>query len=437
MTHPAPTPTPADVQALLDTLAAERESLRALVEGAPGEATIELVDAVDRIGEHLLVADEELRVQQEQLTQSSRQLDLLVAAHEELFANATVGLVQTDGDGVIVRFNAAARRTLDLPVNSRRSLFLPNLVSPADRTAVRGLISRLRLIGTSAEASLEVIVARHDGRQLPVLLTARRSTDGGTGRLLLHWEVAERTARAPAHRAAADAPASAQTIAEATARMSTAGSPQAVCREAVVALASLVTPDAEAGITLLQPHRYPDAPAASGTLAAVADRLQISADDGPSLAVAREGKAVLLHDARRQDGWAMFAAAAEELGIAAVLSVPVTGPRGLAGALTLYAREPAAFTGGDVSLARAFAVHAGIAISAVEIETNLRNAMRTREEVGRAVGILMERHRIDAGAAFEMLKALSQSSHVKLRDIAARIAQTGEDITDVAASYLH
>lgn len=49
MTHPAPTPTPADVQALLDTLAAERESLRALVEGAPGEATIELVDAVDRI----------------------------------------------------------------------------------------------------------------------------------------------------------------------------------------------------------------------------------------------------------------------------------------------------------------------------------------------------------------------------------------------------
>ena len=431
-----PVPTSREMQELLGLLASERDSLRSLIDQTSSDATPQLVDAVDRIGEHLLVADEELRVQQEQLTQSSRQLDLLVAVHEELFANATVGLVQTDGDGVIVRFNAAARRVLDLPLDSRRSIVLPNLVSPADRTALRGLVSRLRLVGDAGAAPLEVTVARHDGTQLPVLLTARRSTDGGTGRLLLHWEVTERAARGPAHSAAMDSPASAQAIAEATGRLATAGSPRAVCREAVVALASLVTADAEAGITLLEPHQHPEAPAASGTLAAAADRLQISADDGPSLAVAREGKAVLLHDARRQDGWALFATAAEELGIAAVLSVPVTGPRSLAGALTLYARAPAAFTGGDVAVARSFAVHAGIAIAAAEIETNLRNAMRTREEVGRAVGILMERHRIDAAAAFDMLKAVSQSSHVKLRDIAARLARTGEDIADVAGSYV-
>ena len=430
-----PVPTSEEMQQLLATLASERDSLRALVEQAAADTAPQLVDAIDRVGEHLLVADEELRIQQEQLTQSSRQLDLLVAVHEELFANATVGLVQTDGDGVIVRFNAAARRVLDLPVNSRRSLVLPNLVSAADRSALRGLVSRLRLVGDAREAPLEVTVSRHDGTQVPVVLTARRSTDGGTGRLLLHWEVAERTARGPAHSAATESPTSMQAIADATARMAAAGSPQAVRREAVVSLASLVHAEAAAGIIVLEPHRYPEALAASGLLAAAGDRLQISADDGPGLAAAREGKAVLLHDARRQDCWALFAAGAGELGIAAVLSVPVTGPRSLAGALTLYAREPAVFTAGDVAVARAFAVHAGIALAAVEIETNLRSAMRTREEVGRAVGILMERHRVDAAAAFDMLKAVSQSSHVKLRDIAARIVQTGEDITDVAASY--
>ena len=64
-----------------------------------------------------------------------------------------------------------------------------------------------------------------------------------------------------------------------------------------------------------------------------------------------------------------------------------------------------------------------------DLEANLRIGLETRELVGRAVGILMERHRVTAQLAFDMLVTASQESHRKLRDIAAQVTETGEDPT--------
>jgi ANTAR domain len=63
---------------------------------------------------------------------------------------------------------------------------------------------------------------------------------------------------------------------------------------------------------------------------------------------------------------------------------------------------------------------------------NLRRAIGTRQVIGEAVGILMERHRISAEDAFERLVDTSQSSHVKLRERATRVTETGEDPEDAA-----
>jgi AmiR/NasT family two-component response regulator len=51
----------------------------------------------------------------------------------------------------------------------------------------------------------------------------------------------------------------------------------------------------------------------------------------------------------------------------------------------------------------------------------------SRQQIGQAVGILMERHKIDEDTAFARLVAASQQARVKIRDIAARISQTGEE----------
>ena len=54
-------------------------------------------------------------------------------------------------------------------------------------------------------------------------------------------------------------------------------------------------------------------------------------------------------------------------------------------------------------------------------------SVESREQIGRAVGILMERHRITASASFERLIAASQRTHRKLREVAQWVNETGED----------
>ncbi|SHI88242.1 PAS domain S-box-containing protein [Tessaracoccus bendigoensis DSM 12906] len=58
---------------------------------------------------------------------------------------------------------------------------------------------------------------------------------------------------------------------------------------------------------------------------------------------------------------------------------------------------------------------------------NLKAAIESHRLVGQATGVLVERRRILPGAAFELLRAASQRHNVKLRDLAARIVETGLD----------
>ncbi|HET8642258.1 MAG TPA: ATP-binding protein, partial [Pseudonocardiaceae bacterium] len=60
-------------------------------------------------------------------------------------------------------------------------------------------------------------------------------------------------------------------------------------------------------------------------------------------------------------------------------------------------------------------------------ESNLRAAIDSHRFVGQAVGILMERHKLTAAAAFDGLRAASQRRNIKLRDIAEHVIATGEE----------
>jgi AmiR/NasT family two-component response regulator len=56
-----------------------------------------------------------------------------------------------------------------------------------------------------------------------------------------------------------------------------------------------------------------------------------------------------------------------------------------------------------------------------EVE-NLHVAVETRDVIGQAKGVLIERHAIDADEAFQMLVDMSQRQNRKLHDIAEEIA---------------
>jgi AmiR/NasT family two-component response regulator len=95
--------------------------------------------------------------------------------------------------------------------------------------------------------------------------------------------------------------------------------------------------------------------------------------------------------------------------------------------LSLYSSRRRAFSPAGELVAPVFASRAAIAVAHADQVHNLRRAIGSRQVIGQAVGILMERHRLSADDAFERLVIVSQRAHVKLRDVAARMTETGED----------
>ena len=80
-----------------------------------------------------------------------------------------------------------------------------------------------------------------------------------------------------------------------------------------------------------------------------------------------------------------------------------------------------------------FATLAGLALDSAqeraaddERVANLTEALRTRELIGQAQGILMERERITADQAFDVLRRASQHMNIKLREVAETLVETGE-----------
>jgi AmiR/NasT family two-component response regulator len=60
-----------------------------------------------------------------------------------------------------------------------------------------------------------------------------------------------------------------------------------------------------------------------------------------------------------------------------------------------------------------------------EIES-LKQALVTRDVIGQAKGILMERYRIQADEAFDRLRMASQHLNRKVHDLAVELASTGQ-----------
>ena len=67
---------------------------------------------------------------------------------------------------------------------------------------------------------------------------------------------------------------------------------------------------------------------------------------------------------------------------------------------------------------------------AAEKSGQLRSALRSRDVIGQAKGILMERYKITADQAFEILIQASQRSNRKLHVVAEELTTTGRLSTD-------
>ncbi|MPZ93097.1 MAG: ANTAR domain-containing protein [Actinobacteria bacterium] len=66
-------------------------------------------------------------------------------------------------------------------------------------------------------------------------------------------------------------------------------------------------------------------------------------------------------------------------------------------------------------------------LEALEREVDgLKTAHGTRTLIGKAIGLIIEREGVNESETFEMLKATSQHTNVRLRDVAARLAEEAQ-----------
>ncbi len=90
------------------------------------------------------------------------------------------------------------------------------------------------------------------------------------------------------------------------------------------------------------------------------------------------------------------------------------------GALNLYSERPGAFEDLGI-LAQLFAHQSAMALAYARHVSELKQALQTRQLIGQAVGVTMERFDLDDVRAFSFLTRLSQDNNIKLRVVAERL----------------
>ena len=193
---------------------------------------------------------------------------------------------------------------------------------------------------------------------------------------------------------------------------------------------------ASTAVTMLSPARYAALTilsrgeliprASTGEPPLLLDRLQQKLGDGPCIHAAKHQLVIRIEDTGEDGRWPEFCAEAARLEVRSMLCVPLwIDERGL-GALSLYADRVAAFSDPHERVAVLLATFAALALAEAQRADQMHDALGNRDIIGQAKGILMERHRVSADAAFSVLSRVSQAENLKLAEIARRLVETGE-----------
>lgn len=161
------------------------------------------------------------------------------------------------------------------------------------------------------------------------------------------------------------------------------------------------------------------------------DDIQRVADEGPCLDAIAQGSTFYADDLVDDTRWPTFAPLAVSAGVRCIFALRLYA-NGTLGALNLYARYPGAFGATDRAKGLLLAALAGLALDGAEAHEaedrridNLHQALATREIIGQAQGILMERERITSDQAFDILRRASQYFNIKLSKVAEGLVDTG------------
>jgi GAF domain-containing protein len=154
------------------------------------------------------------------------------------------------------------------------------------------------------------------------------------------------------------------------------------------------------------------------------DDAQMRLQQGPCLEAATSDSIVRAPDLREDPRWPDFADAALEHGVHSVLSFQLYNHRTGTGALNLFGKRPHALDIQSEATLAILATQAAITLIAARKEVQFESALASRDVIGQAKGVIMERFKLDATRAFALITKLSQDGNIPVRRIAQQVVDS-------------
>ena len=196
----------------------------------------------------------------------------------------------------------------------------------------------------------------------------------------------------------------------------------------VVALAGATVAGADGVSVSLRRHGRLTTVASSDQTIAAMDANQYDTGEGPCVDASVAGHWFHTEALDSETRWPAFIPRAQALGINAILSTPLFATDGPVGALNMYSRTTAAFTPEEQQLASVFASEAsrilttaGVDVPEEHLAARLHEALRSREVIAQAQGVIMEREGVSEDVAYTALRTLSMRTSVPLKACASQV----------------
>lgn len=187
--------------------------------------------------------------------------------------------------------------------------------------------------------------------------------------------------------------------------------------------AAIEIPGAQyAGVTVTRNARHIDTPAATHNWPILLDEIQQRHREGPCLTAAWEEKTVHVADLTTDSRFPLYRRdALEQTPICSIMAFQLFIADETMGALNVYAEQPHVFDQASKDIGRIFAAHSSVAWNSARRDEQFKRALASRDTIGQAKGMIMERYGVDAVQAFEVLRKLSQDSNVPLVQVASEL----------------
>ena len=180
------------------------------------------------------------------------------------------------------------------------------------------------------------------------------------------------------------------------------------------------------GVAVVQDGGAVTTMASTGRLVREMDSLQYELDQGPCLDALRQERLVLVEDLPHQtDNWPLYAPRASQAGVRAQMGVRLHNKDGTLGGLNFYSTAAVTIDRGTPHRAQLIAANATMALSHARYVVPVSEVIATRQLIGQAVGVLMERLGITEDQAMYYLVRVASAGRVELHQLAREVVDQG------------